>query len=213
MRSRVGDVTDNVMVAPVPACGSSARSTAQNTQQPHMQRRITGKVRFSWQLLKTMCHVKRTPVQMLHLLHAAILYQTTNGCASASVSASAVYCIHSWLSLISRMRVMISRERNSAFLISSSTIMLRVNRDMHCIMQRINAGQTIVSDTNGIPHSYCSLRSPATCSGCSLPRPPRVGCKLSPLGSSTVSDVHFGHFSHALHPGIESATTFSCHTL
>ena len=31
--------------------------------------------------------------------------------------------------------------------------------------------------------------------------------------SSTVSDVHFGHFSHALHPGIESATTFSCHTL
>ncbi len=33
------------------------------------------------------------------------------------------------------------------------------------------------------------------------------------MGSSTVSDVLFGHFSHALHPGIESATTFSCHTL
>ena len=33
------------------------------------------------------------------------------------------------------------------------------------------------------------------------------------MGSSTVSDVHFGHFSHALHPGIESAATFSCHTL
>ena len=33
------------------------------------------------------------------------------------------------------------------------------------------------------------------------------------VGSSTVSDVHFGHFSHALHPGIESAITFSCHTL
>ena len=33
------------------------------------------------------------------------------------------------------------------------------------------------------------------------------------LGSSTVSDVHFGHFSHAMHPGIESGTTFSCHIL
>ena len=41
-----------------------------------------------------------------------------------------------------------------------------------------------------------------------------LGAKpLDYMGSSTVSDVHFGHFSHALHPGIESATTFSCHTL
>ena len=42
---------------------------------------------------------------------------------------------------------------------------------------------------------------------------PRTGTLFLQLGSSTVSDVHFGHFSHALHPGIESAATFSCHTL
>ena len=51
--------------------------------------------------------------------------------------------------------------------------------------------------------SYNPLRQPA-----SYVRPVVIS-----MGSSTVSDVHFGHFSHALHPGIESATTFSCHTL
>ena len=34
-----------------------------------------------------------------------------------------------------------------------------------------------------------------------------------PKGSSTVSDIHFGQFSHVLHAGIESTTTFYCHIL
>ena len=43
-----------------------------------------------------------------------------------------------------------------------------------------------------------------------------IGCntgKRVMMGSSMVSDDHFGQFSRALHAGIESNTTFYCHIL